>query len=267
MSQTWQLWTCEIQSLFAMINNIKIVNQHLKFSRVGLTEPLSSGFILISAEVDKKTSFWGESKSKKKLLREIKVLSSELKKSEEVISVTLFKATLFPPGRNGGYLKKMGKIIHNRFDVVLLIEVCSIKEIKSLEKQPSYHSVLELFKNLASYHFIYRAENARRIDSVDHQNNGVFLFNYFVAEQKAQNLNIWEYTAGWFQDETNLDNSTLFSSIEDESSDFSVINHCRWDGFMNILPSLIFKKTFQTYVLENFEANNVAANPILYKIA
>lgn len=66
---------------------------------------------------------------------------------------------------------------------------------------------------------------------------------------------------------TILDNSTLFSSINSEPSMYSVINHCRWNGFINILPSLIFKKTFKTYVLENFAANNVSAIPILYKLA
>jgi len=36
---------------------------------------------------------------------------------------------------------------------------------------------------------------------------------------------------------------------------------------IHILPSLIFKKSFKEFVLNNFEANNVAAMPILYKLA
>jgi hypothetical protein len=35
----------------------------------------------------------------------------------------------------------------------------------------------------------------------------------------------------------------------------------------DILPSLIFKKSFHTYVLDNFYSNKVAAMPVLYKIA
>lgn len=250
-----------------MNTEINIVNQHLKFSRVSLKKPLSSGFILISAEVDKKTSFWGESTAKKSLLQEIKTQSNLLRKSPDVLNITPFKATLFPPGRDGGYLKKLGKKIHDRFDVVLLIELDSIESIENLREHPAYQSILAAFDRLSSYHFIYHAENTRRIDTVNHERNGVFLFNYFVAQEKDQNLGIWEYTAGWFQDQTKLDNSTLFSSVDNEPQDFSVINHCRWDGFVNILPSLIFNKTFKTYVLDNFEANNVAANPILYKLA
>ena len=250
-----------------MNDEINIVNEHLKFSKVTLKSSLSSGFILIAAEVDKKTSFWGESKSKKKLLGEIKALSTTLKKKANVLNVTLFKATLFPPGRDGGYLKKLNKKIHNRFDVVLLIELSSVDEIDELKDNSAYNSLLETIDSLSTYHFIYPAENIRRIDTVDHETKGVFLFNYFVAQHKSQNLKIWEYTAGWFQDQTNLDNSTLLSSVTSQPEGFSVINHCRWNGFMNVLPSLIFKKTFKTYVLDNFEANNVAANPILYKLA
>ena len=35
----------------------------------------------------------------------------------------------------------------------------------------------------------------------------------------------------------------------------------------DVLPSLVFKRTFRTYVLANFEANRVAAMPILYRMA
>ncbi|WP_425391852.1 hypothetical protein [Ekhidna sp.] len=250
-----------------MSNDITIVNQHLKFSKVTLKEPLTSGFILISAEVDKRTSFWGESSTKQQLLREIKSLTHELKKEPDVLEVTLFKASLFPPGRDGGYLQKLNKKLHNRFDVILLIELSSFSAIEKLKDNTVYHSIQETFDDLSSFHFIYHAENIRRIDTVNHQKKGVFLFNYFVAEDTNQNLDIWEYTAGWFQDQTGLDNSTLFSSVDDKPQEFSVINHCRWDSFMNIIPSLILKKTFKTYVLDNFEANNVAANPVLYKLA
>ncbi len=250
-----------------MSKQINIVNPHLKFPRVSLKAPLTSGFVLIAGEVDRRTSFFGESQSKKTLLRQIKNLSLTLEENERIVSTTLFKAMLFPPGRDGGYLRKLNKTIHNRFDVVLLIELRSTDDIKILENNAAYHSIHEAFSKGSSYHFIYQAENIRRIDTVDHKNTGVFLFNYFVAENKNQNLDIWEYTAGWFQDQTHLDNSTLFGSVENEPQDFTVINHCRWDGLMNVLPSLIFKKTFNTYVLDNFEANNVAANPILYKLA
>ena len=49
----------------------------------------------------------------------------------------------------------------------------------------------------------------------------------------------------------------------------SVINHCRWDRLSSesVLPALIFKRSLASwlrYVLDNFAANQCAANPILY---
>ncbi len=252
-----------------MKKDIQVVNKHLKFPNVTLKEPLTSGYILVSAEVDKRTSFWGESKTKKALIKKIKTLGLELQNDENVVEVSLFKASLFPPGRDGEYIKKrkQSKTFHIGYDVVLLIEVKSIQQIEEVKTTSSFTEIINEIEKSSSYHFIFNAKNLRRIDSVNHKKNGVFLFNFFVAENKEQNLGIWEYTAGWFQNQTNLDNSTLFDSIDPQQKTYSVINHCRWDGFLDILPSLIFKKTFKTYVLDNFAANDVAAIPILYKLA
>ncbi|MEO5499999.1 MAG: hypothetical protein ABIR31_01035, partial [Ginsengibacter sp.] len=63
------------------------------------------------------------------------------------------------------------------------------------------------------------------------------------------------------------DNSTVLLPLYKQQSKFTIINHCRWDKLSDILPALLFKKSFHTYVLENFYANKVAAMPILYKIA
>jgi hypothetical protein len=250
-------------------NTINIVNKHLHFPQVSLKEPLGSGFIVIAAEVDKKTSFWGESKAKKTLISELKTLQSNLENDDNILETTLFKASLFPPGRDGEYIKKrkQSKSFHIAYDIVLLIELKSIEKIKELKTSKGFVEIIDKIEKSSTYHFIFNAKNLRRIDSVNHKKKGVFLFNFFVAESKEQNLGIWEYTAGWFQDQTNLNNSTLFDSIDPQQDTYSVINHCRWDSFLDILPSLIFKKTFKTYVLENFAANDVAAIPILYKLA
>jgi hypothetical protein len=52
-----------------------------------------------------------------------------------------------------------------------------------------------------------------------------------------------------------------------ERSHCNVINNCRWDRLRDVLPSLAFKRSFRTFVLANFEANNVAAMTILYRMA
>ena len=78
---------------------------------------------------------------------------------------------------------------------------------------------------------------------------------------------MWEYTAGWFQDQTGLDNSTVILPDVVKENSYKIINHCRWDQLIDIMPSLIFKRSFRKFVLSNFEANNVAAMPILYRLA
>ena len=55
--------------------------------------------------------------------------------------------------------------------------------------------------------------------------------------------------------------------LEDEASDYAVINHCRWDGPLDIIPHLIFRPSINDYVLGNFTANDIVAISILYKLA
>ncbi len=71
--------------------NINLVNKHLQFPQVSLKEPLESGFMLIAAEVDSKTSFWGESSTKKNLLKELKLLQTQLMNHENVIEIAYSK--------------------------------------------------------------------------------------------------------------------------------------------------------------------------------
>jgi len=78
---------------------------------------------------------------------------------------------------------------------------------------------------------------------------------------------VWEYTAGWFGQETGLDNSTVLLPRDGERSEYNIMNHYRWDRLLDVMPSLLFKRSFRDYVLANFEANNVAAMPILYRMA
>jgi hypothetical protein len=74
---------------------------------------------------------------------------------------------------------------------------------------------------------------------------------------------LWEYTAGRFQHETHLDNSTVLRSTQVDASQYILINHCRWNHLWNVLPSLVFKRSFRDYVLAHFEANDTAPLPIL----
>ncbi|MCB1513010.1 MAG: hypothetical protein KDJ36_19105, partial [Hyphomicrobiaceae bacterium] len=78
---------------------------------------------------------------------------------------------------------------------------------------------------------------------------------------------VWDYTAGWFMDQTGLDNSVLTRPLDQKGAKYTIVNHCRWDGLGDIVPSLLFKKSFRNYVLAHFEANDTAAIPVLYRLA
>jgi hypothetical protein len=153
------------------------------------------------------------------------------------------------------------------FDLALLVEVKDTAALKQLEGNELYLELESTIKDAARSFHVISGTNEKRIGPVDHDHDGVFLFNYFVAEDTEQNLQVWEYTAGWFQAETGLDNSTLLVPLDSDRSEYTVINHCRWDSLLDVLPALLFKPTFRSYVLANFEANDVVPMPILYKLA
>jgi hypothetical protein len=247
--------------------HITVVNPQEKFKEVKLIEPSEHHFLILAAEVD--TRFFpfplSSSKKKKNLLDTAKELCIELEQLDEVIDATVFKARLIPPGR-GQYIKEHSGDIHiANYDVVVLIEQKSLLENNTLNKKVE---VLKTQMQQVSKHtYFQQATNIKRIGPVDHSKQGVFLFNFFYGDQLNQTLGIWYFTAGWFMQETNLDNSTVLLPNDQKASDYTIINHCRWDSMRSILPSLIFKGSFRSYVLDNFYANKVGAMPILYGLA
>lgn len=249
-------------------HNLKIVGPRNKFPKVTLVEPNASEYLFLGLSVDRRLPFaYGfESKKKSRVLNFLKDHAKTLSLRDEVLDCTIFKALVVPPGR-GTYLDQRPEVKIAHFDVVMLLEFntkeaahryleCSDWQDIVTEVTPDARDVMSL-----------TLTNARKIGPVDHNKQGVFLFNYFYADDLKQNLSVWEYTAGWFQDQTGLDNSTLLIPNDESASDYTVINHCRWDSLKDIAPSLLFKSSFRNFVLANFEANKTAPIPILYKLA
>jgi hypothetical protein len=115
---------------------------------------------------------------------------------------------------------------------------------------------------------VIAARNLKRVGDVDKTRPGTFLFNYFVGDDPAVVVRLWDYLAGWYQAETGMDNSTLLAPLEGEKSDYVVINHARWDGSLLAFAARQFaKKSFRSYMLANLDAHNVGAMPILYRLA
>lgn len=248
--------------------DFKVINTHLKFPKVSLQLPNKSGYLLMALEVDERAPlFITESKKKKDLLRRSKEFLKTIQEIDYVADVAMFKARFIPPGKGSFIKKRRDKAHMAKYDVVILIETNSYLDAEQLKQEMAFIQLREFVISNAIHAHITTAKNIRKMGDVDHHKQGVFLFNYFYADDVNQNLKVWEYTAGWFENQTGLDNSTLFRTQEEGNRLYSVINHCRWDKLSDILPSLIFKSTFKTYVLANFEANNTAPIPILYKLA
>ncbi len=248
---------------------LKIVNSHLDYDNVSLIKPSAHYFLHIAVEVDNPglTPFFiFDSPLKKKVIKKSKAFCAKLLSEHHVVEANVFKATLIPPGRSKLVAEKKDIVNIAKYDIAILIEVDSKEKLLAIQNDASFKEMISfLSKNSNRVHQI-AASNARRIGAVDHTTQGVFLFNYFYAEDVEQNLEVWNYTAGWFEKETDLDNSTLFLPLKKDDSDYAVINHCRWDRLADIIPSLLFKSTFKKYVLDNFYENNVGAMPILYRV-
>lgn len=248
--------------------DLRIVGPQGKFPKVELVEPVNSGYLLLALEVDRRPPFGYrlESAEKRHLIASLKDFAAAIASGADIREATVFKTLLRPPGR-GALLKKRPQVPVARYDVVLLVEFDSADHTSAFRRTARWTEIEAEARRQARTALVLTASNARRIGPVDHDRDGVFLFNWFYSDTLRQNLDVWEYTAGWFQDQTGLDNSTLLLPEPGEESPWTVVNHCRWDGLGDILPALVFKPGFRNFVLANFEANDTAASPILYRLA
>ncbi|MBD2866827.1 hypothetical protein [Paenibacillus oceani] len=247
---------------------MKIVNDHLQFPKASLVKCNDYGYIHVAAELEKPIGpFPRSTERKRKVILQSKEISNRLRELPDVRNVNVFEALVIPPGRGKLLEKRKGKVHLAQFDVVVLIETSHKEATQQVQEHPLFQELIQLLSQKSNFTHIVAATNVRRIAEVDKSQQGVFLFNYFYADDVHELLPVWEYTAGWFEAKTALDNSTLLIPEEGEQSQYGLINHCRWDRLSDIIPDLLFRPTFRKYVLENFEVNGIAAMPILYKLA
>lgn len=182
----------------------------------------------------------------------------------DVHEATAFSAILRPPGEGTEVLDER-HIRHARYDVVVLIRTPTVQAAKALRDDAGYKELADTLKAAARQVHVIAARNAARINDVDHRPDHPFLFNYFYADDNHVLLDVWNYTAGWFQKKTNLSNSTLLQPLDGELTTYGIINHASWPKLRTFLPSLIFRPSFRSFVLANFKANGIAAQPIIYR--
>jgi hypothetical protein len=241
------------------------VDMGRRFPEAKLVEPASSGYLLVAAEVDRRLMFLPNSRAKRRLLQRVNRLLSILEADERVLEAVAFDG-LLTPARRGELLKHRPGVPVARFDLAVLIETTSPAAAAGLERQEPWGELVRTIRAAARRSYRLRAHNVRRMGPVDHRRRGVFLFNYFYADRTDLNLAAWQYTAGWFADQTGLDNSTVLLPDDTSEPRYRLVNHARWDRLRDILPSLIFKRSFHTYVLEHFRVNGIAAMPVLYRL-
>jgi hypothetical protein len=245
---------------------LTIVNPHPKYPRVGLIDPPPTGYLLLGAVVEPalgRTPFPRRTPRKTALLSELKAQAASLERLEAVTKATVYRAALVPPPNPDA--RRMGAR-PARFDVVVLIETTTVDAIGDVEASPEYRKLHDTVAAAAREEYLMPARCLRRVGDVDKTRQGLFLFNFFVAEDPAVALDLWEHLAAWYAVETGLDNSTLLGPVG--PSDYVFVNHARWDMSLPRFAATQFgKRTFYTYVLANLRANATAAMPILYRLA
>jgi hypothetical protein len=255
---------------------LNIVNPDSRYSRVNLIEPTTLGYIHLAAEVrprpmpPQRLPYSPHGRAREELLSRLTMLASRLEQLESVEKATVLEAVAIPPAsRVGSYLKERQDSIHlARFDVVALIETASPEVAREVQQTPDYRALLDTLESEAREMHVMVARNAKRIGDVEKTRDGLFYLIYFVADDVNVALELWDYLAGWYEEETGLDNSTLLVPLEDEASDYLAINYARWDvGLPRIVFRQLSKKSFRTYKLANLEANRVGAMPIVYRLA
>lgn len=233
---------------------------------VVLQEPNGAGYLMLAATVDGGPPVMPNSRRKRALLDEIGADVRALRQSPNVTEADLFDAVLVAPGMGKELLRRRAATVTPaRFDVVVLIRTTEPRTAVALRSDAGYRRLVARLSATATRTYEIAARNVRRIADVDHGRPSVFLFNFFYADDAERLVPVWHYTARWFVDHTALPDSTVLEPLSGEPADYGIVNHASWPNFRTFLPHLALRPSFRRFVLATFAANNVAAQPILYR--
>jgi hypothetical protein len=170
---------------------LRVVGPKNQFPKVSLVDPTSSGYLLFALKIDRRPpiGFFIESQ-KKRILSKLKHEAIHLRKNSKVVDATVFKAMIIPPGR-GAFLKKRPSVEIAKFDVVILIEFDTHEFAQKFQRSLQWQDMEGNFKAETKKSLTVTGVNVRHIGHVDHSKKGVFLFNYFYADQVRQNIQVW----------------------------------------------------------------------------
>jgi hypothetical protein len=227
---------------------------------VSLTEPTTSGYVVAAARIDRRPVPLPNSRRKQAALRELRAAAGQLRGVDGVIDVCLFEATFVPPG---GHNRTASH--ETRFDVVLLVETTGPDLVGDVRASAAWGRVQSVLEREGDPVLMLDASNIKRMGPVPHDRGGVFLFNWFLSDDRDRTVAAWHDTAGWFERHTGLDNSTVLLPMSADAP-IAIVNHCRWDRYRDVVPALAFDPSFRRFVLKTFEVNGVVPRPVLYRL-
>lgn len=227
---------------------------------VSLIAPTTSAYVVAAARIDRRPVPLPNSRRKQAVLRTLGKAAEELRRVDGVIDVSLFEATFIPPG---GHIRRVAQ--ETRFDVVLLVEAAGPELAGDVRASAAWQQVTRVLEREGGSVLTLDASNVKRMGPVPHDRGGVFLFNWFLSDDRDRTVAAWHYTAGWFERHTGLDNSTVLLPRSDDAP-VAVVNHCRWDRYRDVVPALAFDRSFRRFVLRTFEVNGVVPRPVLYRL-
>jgi hypothetical protein len=246
--------------------DLELIGPTDKYPRATLVTPPAAGYIHLAAAIEPppgRAPFTRTSEDKTRLLEQLKALATDLGEHRDVDKVTVYDAVVVPPP--AGYARRHG--VHPaRYDVAVLVETTSPETIGTVQESEQFRVLHDALMAASTDLHVMPARCTRSLGDVDKSRPGLFLFNYFVAEDTDVALALWEHLASWYQKNTGVDNSTLLQPID--KSDYVFVNHARWDyGVPRLMLRQFTKPSFRSYVVANLLVNRTGAMPVLYRLA
>jgi hypothetical protein len=249
----------------AVMQEIKITNPGERYHRASLIEPSPSGYVHIAAEIDppSRPGPAGPTRARNDALAELSHAGSRLVEQHPRWKIELFRAVGFPP-LDALPIPERYRSAAAFYDVIVLITTGNTAELRSLPEDPAYQAVLNLLEQRGGRVTITRARNARRIADVP-PDEKLHLFNHFLADDGGA-LEVWDYLAGWYQQEMRLRNSEVLAPIDPDSTPFAFINHASWNMTLpRFISRQLARRSFRDFVLTNLRDNNIGSLPFLYR--
>jgi hypothetical protein len=200
----------------------------------------------------------------RELLRILEFLAEHLVAEDAARAVRIFDAVAFPPRQAVSLPSGRGSQAP-RYDIALLIEASSPGKACALAQTRNFRQLLDPLQSQASHLSVLQGRCIRRIADVP-ADGGVHVFNYLMAGNEVDAVEVWELIAGFYQAEMSLDNSLLLAALPDRSSEYVAISHTCWQMTMaQLLARQFAQQRWVASILDELDRRGVGCLPYLYQ--